>query len=315
MRPSIATARSSSASPRSRQSPPPRARPVLEAGTAGDHLPRSAPLGRGGCPSHGFRDRPVEPGLSRLILDSKHAGYLQALCGRLLRIDGPTVMPMRRDRFRRCISGISAGHTRIAVTDSGRLGFVRTCQHCDERLSSLRRADARFCSTRCRVASHRAGTDPILPTALTNRARWVRWSPTKVPLAVSGGPASVSDPSTWSTFDEVVRSRRGVGIGFVLGDGIVGIDLDHCLVEGRLAPWAETVLAGLPATYVEVSPSGDGLHVLGRSSFTGGRRFTVGDGRVEVYGSGRYFTVSRVPWVRSSRRLANLDRFLEGILQ
>ena len=76
------------------------------------------------------------------------------------------------------------------------------------------------------------------------------------------------------TYDEAMISSAGVGPGFVLnGDGIVCIDLDHCLTGRVLEPWAADILAACPGTYIEVSPSGDGLHIWGRAlDFDGGRR-------------------------------------------
>src|SRR5690606_40768293 len=75
----------------------------------------------------------------------------------------------------------------------------------------------RYCSTRCRVAAHRAR--PKLPAELTERARWVRHED-KRPITPDGRAASSTDPSTWSTYREAARSQVGDGLGFVLGDGI-----------------------------------------------------------------------------------------------
>src|SRR5206468_7814503 len=80
------------------------------------------------------------------------------------------------------------------------------------------------------------------------------------------------------------------GVGIVLGDGLVGVDLDHCRdpETGAIAPWAQTVIATLDS-YTEVSPSGTGLHVLlhGESAISGRRK-----GPIEMYADGRYFTVT-----------------------
>lgn len=84
-------------------------------------------------------------------------------------------------------------------------------------------------------------------------------------------------------------------MGFVLdGDGIVCIDLDRCLLPGgRLAPWARRVVERAGATYVEVSPSGTGVHIWGRARLAHGRVVAVrGGGKAEVYPSGRYITVT-----------------------
>ncbi|WUX57455.1 bifunctional DNA primase/polymerase [Streptomyces niveus] len=175
---------------------------------------------------------------------------------------------------------------------------MRTCEQCGERLRARHSHRARFCSTRCRVASHRAtkARNP-LPTELTTRDRWVRRTAEKVPLTVAGMAASSTDPRTWSDYESARKSTHGVGTGFVLSDvdDVVCLDLDHCLntLTGRLAPWAAAIVRDAGATYVEVSPSGDGLHIWGRADVRQGRRIRRPDGTaVEIYGTGRYIATT-----------------------
>lgn len=157
-----------------------------------------------------------------------------------------------------------------------------------------------------------------LPVELTSRARWVRHNRHKVPLTVTGGAASSTDPATWSRFVEVSTSQVGVGRGFVLnGDGVVCIDIDHCLDgEGRPSPAAAAFLEGCPDTFVEVSPGGDGLHVWGfAGGVTQGRVVaTAGGLRVEVYGWGRYMTVTGRAVPGCSMRLADLSGVVRDLL-
>jgi len=155
------------------------------------------------------------------------------------------------------------------------------------------------------VALHRAGA---LPRELTSRRRWVRHK-RKVPLQTSGQVASSTDPATWATYEQACRSRVGDGLGYVLvaGDGIVCLDLDHVLDGGELVPEAAALLARLPATYVEISPSGTGLHVWGRGDLVIGRRTVVDGVRLEVYGDRRYVTVTGRRWRGAPSRLADLS--------
>jgi primase-polymerase (primpol)-like protein len=109
--------------------------------------------------------------------------------------------------------------------------------------------------------------------------------------------ASSTDPTTWSTYKDAAASTAGVGPGFVLSDedDVVCLDLDHCMnpLTGQLAPWAAAILRDAGATYVEVSPSGDGLHIWGRANVRQGRRIRRPDGTaVEVYGTGRYIAMT-----------------------
>lgn len=173
----------------------------------------------------------------------------------------------------------------------------RTCEHCAGPMPITARSHARTCSNRCRMARSRAKARNPLPDELTTCDRWVRRSADKRPLTVAGMAASSTDPRTWSTHKEAAASTVGTGLGFVLSDvdDIVCLDLDHCVnpLTGRVAPWAAAILRDAGATYVEASPSGDGLHIWGRADVRQGRRIRRPDGTtVEVYGTGRYITVT-----------------------
>lgn len=172
-----------------------------------------------------------------------------------------------------------------------------TCAQCHQLFTA--RTGAVTCSTRCRVALSRRQP----PRELMALPRWVRHR-NKVPLTVGGRNASSTNPATWSDFATVSESHIGDGVGFVLnGDGIACIDLDHCLVDGRPVVWAREILARCPATYVEVSPSGTGLHIFGFAEVGKGRR---GDG-VEVYDRGRYMTVTGRRYSKFPATLADIS--------
>lgn len=129
-----------------------------------------------------------------------------------------------------------------------------------------------------------------------------------MPIQLDGSSASSTDPGTWSTYAQARPYDRK---GFVLdGDGIVCIDLDHCIEDGRVTGRAAEIVAKVPSTYIEVSPSGQGLHIWGVGSVARGHRR---DG-VEVYGTGRYITVTGVPFGRCPSRLADLSGVLAEIL-
>lgn len=119
----------------------------------------------------------------------------------------------------------------------------------------------------------------------------------KVPLQVSGHAASSTDPATWAPFEDVRGSRYG--LGFVLnGDGVACVDLDGVLSDGVLDPRAVEFLATLEPFYVEVSPSGRGLHAwLWGGSPTGRKVYRLEDGlKVEWYSDKRFMTVTGERW-------------------
>jgi primase-polymerase (primpol)-like protein len=129
-------------------------------------------------------------------------------------------------------------------------------------------------------------------------------------LTVRNYPASSTNPATWSPFDVARNSNAGDGLGFVLtGDGIACIDLDHCIVNGALEPWAQAIIDQCSGTYVEVSMSGTGLHVFGYATVGVGRRR---DG-VEMYDRGRYIAVTGRRWRRCPLVLSDISSVIASI--
>lgn len=178
------------------------------------------------------------------------------------------------------------------------MDHTRRCQRCHRPLPCTARSDARYCSGYCRVAAHRArhtaDAASVVPAELRGRDRWVRHD-RKRPITVTGRAASSTDPRTWATYAAAHASTVGDGLGFILdGDGIACMDLDDCLTDaGGVMPWAAGIVDALPRTFVEVSPSGTGLHVWGFAKLPHGRVVHVeGGGKVEVYGSARYLTLT-----------------------
>lgn len=168
---------------------------------------------------------------------------------------------------------------------------------------------ARYCSGACRQAAYRARKTAV-PAEMRRRNRWVSWKPvaregrtTKMPVQTNGRAASSTDPATWTAYEKVKNLPRR---GFALGEGIGCIDLDHCLIEGRPTRAAQEFLARMPKTYIEVSPSGDGLHIFGLLPEAAGSRRVVDGLSVEVYSTGRYMTVTGSAFAGSVAALADL---------
>lgn len=157
------------------------------------------------------------------------------------------------------------------------------------------------------------------PNDLKELVGWVCWNyeknkdgkPTKVPYRASDGQrASSMNPDDWCTFDEACsafESWKYTGIGFVFAeaDGLVGVDLDGCVgADGALTPEAKAIVEELDS-YTELSPSGTGVKIFMRGVKPGSRCRTgkiAGMEGIEVYGGGRYFTVTgqRLPGVRAT---------------
>lgn len=166
---------------------------------------------------------------------------------------------------------------------------MNTCEICGiEVHAGARGRKPRFCGGTCRVRSHRGWG---IPSELRSLPRWIRHR-NKVPLTIQGNAASSTNPLTWTDFTRASQSQVGDGLGFVLnGDGIICIDLDHCF-DGKPNAAAQALIDSLPKTYIEVSPSGTGLHIWGYANLSKGRRFDRNGLSVEVYPNGRYLTVT-----------------------
>lgn len=143
-----------------------------------------------------------------------------------------------------------------------------------------------------------------IPLSLKSIPRWVVWRLEqsikkdgkevwkKVPHQVNGRLAQVTNPKHWSTYEEafdayLIEGYEGIGIAFDGSDGIQGIDLDDCIVDGTVNDLAQELLDRVDG-YAETSPSGTGIKLFTKSNLAiNGKK-----GDVEVYKEGRYFTVT-----------------------
>jgi len=149
-----------------------------------------------------------------------------------------------------------------------------------------------------------------IPTELQILPRWLTWraeyaapgeKPRKVPYAPDrpNTRASSTDPQTWGTFNQAEASfldgdRTGVGI-VLNGDGLVGVDIDNCVIDGATKPDAMALLDQLGAAYIELSPSGTGLRAFGYADgLTTGCKGKLSGLDVELYSTGRYLTLTGV---------------------
>ena len=163
-----------------------------------------------------------------------------------------------------------------------------------------------------------------LPIELTSLPQWLLWryeerdgKRTKVPYRATGGRASTTQPDDWTTYEAAVAAEPDYdGIGFVFaGNGIVGIDLDNCLVDGKAKPWAAALLSRFANTYAEISPSGVGVKVWVRGKLPTERGHRKGwrDGAIEMYERGRFFTVTGNRYGSHPSSLADQQPQIDGL--
>jgi primase-polymerase (primpol)-like protein len=123
-----------------------------------------------------------------------------------------------------------------------------------------------------------------LPPALvplTEEQRWVVW-PWELRTTKSGKAkwtkpprqardpkhnARSNDPTTWGSYTDAVaavEAGKADGIGYMLKESNIGaIDLDHCIDQDRLEPWAERLCGEANGAYQEITVSGCGLRIIG----------------------------------------------------
>lgn len=135
-----------------------------------------------------------------------------------------------------------------------------------------------------------------IPNELKQMNRWVlyklfwdekRGKYTKRPFnARTGGMAQSNNASTWCDYQTAMNVVHHYdGLGFMLGDGIFGVDIDGVNLDD---PVVKDVITTLNS-YAEISPSGNGIHVICKGSKPQG---ACRKGNFECYDKGRFFTVT-----------------------
>lgn len=142
-----------------------------------------------------------------------------------------------------------------------------------------------------------------IPAELKKMDQWICWRMenrneklTKVPINPrTGGYAQSNNPSTWTQYDEAVKvSGNYNGIGFMLGNGIFGIDIDKIEndVDDFKTGGNDNVIAEFVhslGSYAEYSQSKTGIHIICKGKLPpGGRR----KGQYEFYEQGRFFVMT-----------------------
>jgi putative DNA primase/helicase len=143
----------------------------------------------------------------------------------------------------------------------------------------------------------------IIPDELKQSARWCVWKATptsngtltKKPfIAGSNQPFSKTTAAHYRPFSSAVEAYKNDpstdGIGWVCGDGIVGVDFDNCFdFDGNLIPQVAEIVERM-GTYAERSPSGRGVRAFLKGSLPDGK--SVKSSLLELMGSPNYVTLT-----------------------
>jgi hypothetical protein len=147
-----------------------------------------------------------------------------------------------------------------------------------------------------------------IPEDLKRASRWAPWKAVwlekkgkydKRPQHPTGGYGiSTNNPQQWGSFEAAFAAARGrpdqfAGIGYLVTGphGVVGVDLDHCVVNGSISEWAYEIVRTLNS-YTEYSPSGTGLRIIVKGEIPAD--WTNHEVGIEVYAghTARFLTIT-----------------------
>ena len=142
-----------------------------------------------------------------------------------------------------------------------------------------------------------------IPDELKQLNNWCVWKfqerngkRTKIPFnAETGEFAKSNDPSTWSSYETAINAENVDGVGFFFEPPYLGIDIDdiddalHRYFQGDKIDNIVAEFNEAFKSYTEISPSGNGLHIIVKGQIPGSRRRK---NNIEMYDSGRFFTMT-----------------------
>jgi hypothetical protein len=150
-----------------------------------------------------------------------------------------------------------------------------------------------------------------VPMELRRRPLWCCWQKDKRPLKAEKTlpPLSIHETKSWVPFHDAATAYgkyNAWGVGTLLnGDGLSVVDIDHCVdVDGLPDPNAVELLKKLDIGYVEISPSGRGLHGFGYLRGAFASRINIDGVDIELYQHSRFITVTGyVLWSEGLREI------------
>ena len=168
-----------------------------------------------------------------------------------------------------------------------------------------------------------------IPDELKKEKRWCLYKiisrdgkNTKLPLMPNGKPAKSNDKTTWNSYEDCIAALNqniGDGLGFMLGDGYIGIDIDKVsddIMAYSMDYHAKSMIADFLrgiSTYAEISPSKTGLHFIGKGEVPGERKRYK---NLEIYDKDRFFTVTgNVLKDRNRNKVINIDSELKPLYE
>tara|TARA_R110000744_G_scaffold85683_1_gene167397 strand:+ start:893 stop:1483 length:591 start_codon:yes stop_codon:yes gene_type:complete len=117
----------------------------------------------------------------------------------------------------------------------------------------------------------------------------------KTPVAPTGGLINPHDPKHHMSYVDTVTAsglmKLGVGFVFTSSDPYWFLDIDHCLIDGKWSPIAQSLMEAFPGACMEVSSGGDGIHIFGKGEVPEHSSKNKEHG-IEFYDTGRFVLVN-----------------------
>ena len=168
-----------------------------------------------------------------------------------------------------------------------------------------------------------------IPDEMKKEKRWCLYKiiqrdgkNTKLPLMPNKEPAKSNDKATWNSYEDCIMALKhnvGEGLGFFLGDGYIGIDIDKVsddIMEYNTNHHVSSMTADFlreVSTYAEISPSKTGLHFIGKGEVPGERKRYK---NLEIYDKDRFFTITgNVIKDRDRSKIESIDSELKPLYE
>ena len=131
----------------------------------------------------------------------------------------------------------------------------------------------------------------------------------------TGKWGSVTDPTTWGTFDEaqaaMAQGYRLMGFVFTRGDPFAVVDLDTYKTTSEKTLGLHQYLIEDADSYMEVSQSGGGTHIIGTGYIAQGANNRPNC--LEIYSHDRFMICTGRPVGGLSRPLADIQRIIDKL--
>lgn len=137
-----------------------------------------------------------------------------------------------------------------------------------------------------------------LPAEMKNLKRFVGWRREKLKGKVAKIPYSLIDgrasdwnkPNRWLSFEEAKMKNKALGFVLTEEDNITCVDLDHAIQDGKLTKIAREVVDAFQGTYMELSQSGQGIHIFIKGTIP--KNLNLSSKGIEFYKNNRYIALT-----------------------